>query len=178
MVFHPGLKPMTHHHVLSLLLLAMLAIPRTSKADPLNPLASGFELPAKSSWVGPHANVHLGHGDPEFSLGLELSHWRTWEQVAGKGTTGEHPMLGVDLGAEYNFSADKWVEYGELQVGFVLAGMSVGPVHDGEHGFGVQASLWMNFFAGTMVRFRRFGPSDQEQDMSVGFYLTLPFHEA
>ncbi len=29
-----------------------------------------------------------------------------------------------------------------------------------------------------VVRFRRFGPSDREQDFSVGLYLALPFHEA
>ena len=146
----------------------------------MNPLASAFEIPAKSSWISPHANVHLGHGYPEVSLGLEVSHWRTWNQVmkAGSEPSGKRPMLGVDLGAEYNLSADKWVEYGELQCGLLLAGMSVGPVHDGEHGVGVQASLWVNFLAGAMVRFRRFGRSDQEQDLSVGLYLALPFHEA
>mgnify|MGYP001281623730 CR=1 FL=1 len=147
----------------------------------MNPLADAFEIPAKSSWIGPRTNVHLGHGDPELSLGLELSHWRTWKEVMGARSDPsprKGPMLGVDLGLEYNLSADKWVEYSELQVGFALAGMSVGPVHDGEHGVGVQASFWVNFLAGAMVRFRRFGPSDQEQDMSVGLYLALPFHEA
>jgi hypothetical protein len=158
----------------------MLGLPRTSVADPMNPLAGAFEVPAKSSWIGPHANVHLGHGDPEFSLGLELSHWRTWKQVmkTESDASSGYPMLGVDFGAEYNLSADKWVEYGELQCGIALAGVSVGPVHDGEHGVGVQASFWVNFLAGAMVRFRRFGPSDGEQDLSVGLYLALPFHEA
>ena len=88
-----------------------------------------------------------------------------------------YPMLGVDLGAEYNLSADKWVEYGELQWGIILAGMSVGLVHDEEYGVGAQASLWVNWLAGAMVRFRRFGPSDREHGWSVAFYLKLPFHE-
>ncbi len=145
----------------------------------MNPLAGAVSIPAKSSWIGPHANVHLGHGDPELSLGLELSHWRTWKEVMPAGSdppTSELPMLGVDLGVEYNLSADKWVEYGELQWGIILAGMSVGVVHDGELGVGAQASLWVNWLAGAMVRFRRFGPSDQEQDWSVALYLKLPFH--
>lgn len=165
---------------LGLLLLVMLGTPGTSEADPMNPLASGFEIPAQSSWISPHANVHMSHGDPEFSLGLELSHWRTWKQVMGaeSDASSGYPMLGVDLGAEYNLSANKWVEYAELQCGIVLAGMSVGPVHDGEHGVGLQASLWVNFLAGAMVRFRHFGRSEQEQDLSVGLYLALPFHEA
>jgi hypothetical protein len=165
---------------LLLLLLVMLGTPKTSKSDPMNPLAGAFEIPAKSSWIGPRTNVHLGHGGPELSLGVELSHWRTWKQEMGAGgdiAGKRRPMLGLDLGAEYNLSADKWVEYGELQCGLALAGMSVGPVHDGEHGVGVQASLWVNLLAGAMVRFRRFGPSEQERDFSVGLYLALPFHE-
>jgi len=145
----------------------------------MNPLADAFEIPAKSSWLSPHANVHLGHGDPEFSLGLELSHWQTWKQLTRgeDDPSGIRPMLGVDLGAEYNLSANKWVEYGELQCSFVLAGLSVGPVHDGEHGVGAQVSLWANFLGGAMVRFRHFGPSEQEKDLSVGLYLALPFHD-
>ena len=160
---------------LGLLLLVMLGTPSLSKADPMNPLADAFELPANSSWIGPRTSVHLGHGDPELSLGLELSHWRAWKQDGGEPSDKRRPMLGVDLGAEYNLSADKWVEYGELQCGLVLAGVSVGPVHDGEHGVGVQASLWVNFLAGVMVRFRHYGAS--EQDFSVGLYLALPFHD-
>jgi hypothetical protein len=152
--------------ILSLPLFVMVSLPMRADAD----IPFTIKTPEKSSWIGPRASIHFGNGGPQFSLGLELSHWR--ETVKG------YPMLGLNLGAEYNFTTGHWVEYSELQLGVIMGGLSVGPVYDQAHGFGVQTSLWVNFLAGVMLRFRYFGPSVQTPNFSGGVYFAFPFHEA
>ena len=153
-------------------LLGMFLLMSVSIAPAAN--ASGFTIPYQSGWIGPQLNVHFGHGEVEYSVGLEASYWREM-QKSDQGVLVDIAQLGVDVGIEYNLSREKWVHYAELQAGVILGGTSLGVVLDEEHGVGWQWSSWVNWVAGGMVRCRWFGEAAASDEWSLGASIKAPY---
>ena len=98
-----------------------------------------------------------------FSYGVEAAYWNYEMEKSDGFWSGVQPNLkeggyGLDVGAELDFKNLRF--YAEPQVGWVLAGVSAGPVlefprGDGKTRLGAQASGWLSMAAGADFRYRR-----------------------
>ena len=158
---------MKNINAVGLVLLLSVSLPGSGNA-------SGFTIPYQTGWLGPQLNVHFGHDEVEYSIGLEASYWRRLKLSDQQGLLGV-TQLGVDVGVEYNLSKEKWVHYAELQTGIILGGTSFGVVFDEDYGVGWQWSSWVNWVAGGMVRFRWFTEVEAGDEWSLGGYVKAPY---
>lgn len=98
-----------------------------------------------------------------FSYGLEAAYWNYEMENADGFWEGVQPNMkeggyGLDVGAELDFKNFRF--YAEPQLGWVLAGVSAGPVLEfpkagGNPRLGAQASGWLSMLAGADFRYRR-----------------------
>ena len=98
-----------------------------------------------------------------FSYGVEAAYWNFEKDKAESELFGDLPNLskpgyGLDVGAELDFRNFRL--YAEPQLGWILAGVSAGPVlefprGDGNPRLGAQASGWLSMAVGTDFRYRR-----------------------
>jgi hypothetical protein len=114
--------------------------------------------------VGPVFNWSFGDRGTVFSMGANLAYWDYRPAIP----------FSILVGAEYAGRSEK-LFYSELQTGQVLVGASLGGVYSTRHGFGGQASVWGNVYAGTNLRLRFF---EDEIAFVPGLYLSIPFMRA
>jgi hypothetical protein len=98
-----------------------------------------------------------------FSYGVEAAYWNYEKDKEETFWNGVQPNLnkpgyGLDVGVELDFKNLRL--YAEPQLGWVLAGVSAGPVlefskWEGKPRLGAQASGWLSFLAGGDFRYRR-----------------------
>ena len=114
--------------------------------------------------IGPMVHVNLTKaGTPAWSFALEGSYWAY-----------DDAPVGVDVGLEYDLQRGVRL-YSELETGFFLGGLAVGPAlqfGSGGASFGFQCSLWLNYFAGVDIRFRQM--MDEPMVTAPGFYAKAP----
>src|SRR5688500_3378546 len=137
----------------TLLLSALLTLPAASMAARMEYLT-----------IGPM--IHWNFGDNRFikaSWGLEAAYWNFDRDGFEK--LGRNPIpgfgkrgYGLTLGLEKDRDAVRF--YSEPQVGWVFAGMALGPVlevdlHGGPAAWGIQGSFWVNPLVGLDFRYRR-----------------------
>lgn len=114
--------------------------------------------------IGPMVHFNIGEGKVRTSWGLEMSYWNY-----------EGFPYSVDFGLE--FEKRKFRFYSEAQTGIGLMGVAIGPVAEvnyDEKSFkvGLQTSLWMNYFLGLNLRYRRVG---KQNYFAPGTYFKIPF---
>jgi hypothetical protein len=111
------------------------------------------------------AHFRIGSRDRgAWSFGLEASYWSV-----------RHFPIGADAGIEYDSRG--WARlYAEGEAGLAAAGAAFGPVAEigRKFRFGVQGSLWANYFLGTDYRVRKVWSGPFEQ--ATGVYLKVPAH--
>lgn len=129
--------------------------------------------------IGPvlHWNFS-GNGFTAFSSGVEASWWTYERDLEGNGFFSNMPKAesggyGLDFGFEIDRKAVRM--YAEPQLGWVLAGLSLGPVLElsregGPVQVGFQGSGWLNALAGVDFRYRRMGGRHHQ---AVGTYFKL-----
>jgi hypothetical protein len=152
----------------------MLALPSASHPGPrLGYFTSGPML---------HWNFS-DHEFKRFSYGLEMAYWSYaksaeqrpfWTGDTTPTASLKEPGYGLAVGFEFDREAAR--VYAEPQVGFVLAGASLGAVLEhsragGPARFGVQGSGWVNALVGFDFRYRRLNGINNQV---VGLYAKLP----
>lgn len=113
--------------------------------------------------IGPMLHINLGGEKKRFSFAIEGSYWNL-----------NHFFYGVDGGIE--FEKNRIRIYSELQTGFGLAGIALGPLLEintfqGKAHLGMQSSVWANYFVGVDYR-RRW--VDKTKYNCFGLYLKVP----
>ena len=113
--------------------------------------------------LGPMVHFNIGGEKIKASYSLELSYWNY-----------EHFPYSVDFGLE--FEKKKIRLYSEAQTGIAVTGIAFGPIieyqtENKKFKLGTQGSLWVNYFAGANLRFRKI---DGTLYFSPGTYFKLP----
>jgi hypothetical protein len=120
---------------------------------------------AQEVWTfGPMIQVNFGGEKTNISYGIEGAYWNL-----------SHFYYGVDGGLEYGNNRMRL--YSELQTGFGLAGIAMGPVLEynttvSQAHMGFQYTIWANYFFGFDYR-RRW--VDTTTYNCIGIYLKVPF---
>jgi hypothetical protein len=132
---------MSPKFALSMILLSIAAFSDLDSVRPENTVS-----------VGPmfHWNFGKIHST---SMGLEISYWKIFY---GNSIFSEVPF-GLDLGIEYDFKK-KTRLYSQFQVGYLVAGASLGPVYEfseGKFNIGYGGSIWAGCFLLVDYRFVR-----------------------
>ncbi|MBI5541011.1 MAG: hypothetical protein HY951_13180 [Bacteroidia bacterium] len=113
--------------------------------------------------IGPMFHVNFGGEKIRGSFALEVAYWNL-----------EHFPYSFDGGIE--FESKKIRFYSEIQTGILVAGLSVGPLlqintNEGSAHFGIQTSVWANYFIGFDYRKRWV---NKEKLNCFGVYAKLP----
>ena len=117
--------------------------------------------------IGPMLHINFGGERTNVSYAIECAYWNL-----------KHFFYGVDGGIE--FGGKRIRIYSEMQTGFLLAGLSAGPLleintNEGTTHLGFQSTVWANFFLGLDYRFRYV---DKTKYNCVGFYLKVPIADS
>lgn len=152
-----------------ILILALL-LPMASQAAP----RLGFVT------FGPMMHFNFGkNAYLSFSWGLEAAYWIYEAGVQEEGFIFDPPEIEVPgWGAAVGFEVDRDAirYYLEPQVGWVLAGFSLGsvlevPREEGSAHWGLQGSGWLNSVLGFDLRYRRVAGRNFQ---ALGMYAKLP----
>ena len=116
--------------------------------------------------IGPMLHINFGGDKPHISYAIESSYWDL-----------SHFYYGVDAGFEFEPKAKKTRIYSEIQTGFGLAGIALGPLleinrTEKKIHLGIQTSIWGNYFIGVDLRKRWV---DKTKYRCAGLYLKIPF---
>ena len=117
--------------------------------------------------IGPMIHVNFGGEKTRISYAVECSYWNF-----------RHFFYGVDGGIEWG--PERFRVYSEMQTGFGLAGLALGPLlelntTEGTAHFGMQSSVWANYFLGFDYR-RRWVNKDKYN--CLGVYFKVPFTDS
>lgn len=130
--------------------------------------------------IGPMIHFNIKDGEfNAFSFGIEASYWRFGQEPVESGAwfvmpDFKLPGYGAALGVDFDKRAVRL--YAEPQVGFILAGASLGGVAEipwsGKAArLGFQGSLWVDYLVGMDFRYRYLA-GDHYQ--ALGFFAKLP----
>lgn len=151
-------------------LLVLLLLPAAARADGRLGYVTG----------GPMLHWNFsGYRFSSFSFGIESAYWnyaRTWQEgfyFSGPVPDTDRPGYGLAFG--WDVDSKDFRLYAEPQLGWVLAGLSLGPMLElpragGTPRLGIQGSGWANAVGGLDLRYRYL---DGRHTQALGLYAKL-----